>query len=187
MLKTCLDCKTEKPEGEFYLQAAARAKGTNWRLSYCKVCMGLRGKKRVASLTPEQKATALARRRENWTPITDAIERAREKARHLAWRNANREHVRLTSRLIGNRHRAKYPARQKRYGADEWADTMAAFGHRCGYCGSAGKMTVEHVTPVCKGGLTEPDNIIPACMPCNMKKGPRGILSMVNVVYQGGM
>lgn len=51
---------------------------------------------------------------------------------------------------------------------------------RCGYCGHPvalrsenymERMCVDHVVPVFAGGVTELDNLMPACHPCNYAKG----------------
>jgi 5-methylcytosine-specific restriction endonuclease McrA len=45
--------------------------------------------------------------------------------------------------------------------------------HRCQYCGSKKKLTLDHVIPRSKGGKHSWDNIVTACEPCNAKKGDR--------------
>ena len=44
----------------------------------------------------------------------------------------------------------------------------------CQYCGhQATGLTVDHVIPRSRGGLSEWDNIVAACAPCNRRKGNR--------------
>ncbi|MDY6785278.1 MAG: HNH endonuclease [Cyanobacteriota bacterium] len=45
--------------------------------------------------------------------------------------------------------------------------------HRCQYCGSQKKLTLDHVIPRSKGGKHRWDNIATACESCNSKKGDR--------------
>lgn len=41
----------------------------------------------------------------------------------------------------------------------------------CAYCGSQPeKITLDHVTPKVKGGMTVPSNLVPACAGCNVSK-----------------
>lgn len=50
-----------------------------------------------------------------------------------------------------------------------WRDS-----HICQYCGckfSSSDLTFDHVIPSSKGGLTNWENIVSACHPCNTKKG----------------
>ena len=44
------------------------------------------------------------------------------------------------------------------------------FGNCCAYCGHVGDMQIEHVEPICEGGLHNIGNIVPACWPCNSSK-----------------
>src|SRR6202020_1221113 len=41
----------------------------------------------------------------------------------------------------------------------------------CQYCGSRAQLTVDHVVPRSKGGLSTWDNIVASCAPCNRRKG----------------
>jgi 5-methylcytosine-specific restriction endonuclease McrA len=46
----------------------------------------------------------------------------------------------------------------------------------CQYCGhhfTRSELTLDHVLPRCKGGRDSWDNLVLACMPCNLKKGGR--------------
>jgi 5-methylcytosine-specific restriction endonuclease McrA len=45
-----------------------------------------------------------------------------------------------------------------------------AWQHQCAYCGDAAD-TLDHVKPRHKGGATITTNLVPACRPCNRKKG----------------
>ena len=41
----------------------------------------------------------------------------------------------------------------------------------CQYCGVRDELTFDHLVPRSKGGLTEWENVVAACSPCNLKKG----------------
>ena len=40
----------------------------------------------------------------------------------------------------------------------------------CAYCGDPAPTTVDHVTPVSRGGTDDRSNLVPACRSCNMEK-----------------
>lgn len=47
-------------------------------------------------------------------------------------------------------------------------------GHSCQYCGYHGdELTLDHIVPRSRGGQDTWDNIVTACMRCNVKKGNR--------------
>ena len=53
---------------------------------------------------------------------------------------------------------------------------LARDGHRCQYCGRrhpASQLSVDHVRPRSLGGRTTWDNVVCACLACNVKKGGR--------------
>lgn len=58
--------------------------------------------------------------------------------------------------------------------AGQWRGKVEQQEHRCAYCNrhesECGKLTVEHVVPIVRGGKHDVDNIVAACHRCNMQK-----------------
>jgi 5-methylcytosine-specific restriction endonuclease McrA len=52
---------------------------------------------------------------------------------------------------------------------------FARDGWRCQYCGSTGKLTLDHVVPRSRGGDSVWENVVTSCAPCNLKKGNRSL------------
>lgn len=73
--------------------------------------------------------------------------------------------------LLCARRRARLRGLPDTLTLEQWNEIKESFGHRCAYCGEAGPLEQEHVTPLSKGGGTTNDNIVPACRSCNSKKG----------------
>jgi 5-methylcytosine-specific restriction endonuclease McrA len=47
-------------------------------------------------------------------------------------------------------------------------------GNRCQYCGkkfSSSELSLDHVVPISRGGKSSWENVVCACLPCNVKKG----------------
>jgi len=44
---------------------------------------------------------------------------------------------------------------------------------KCAHCGSDSQLEIDHISPVSRGGRTEPSNLQALCRPCNAKKGAR--------------
>ncbi len=74
--------------------------------------------------------------------------------------------VRLTHWIHPHKYRIKF-SRQSVIARDKW---------RCQYCGcrkSASELTFDHVVPKSRGGRTEWENIVMACVDCNATKADR--------------
>jgi 5-methylcytosine-specific restriction endonuclease McrA len=50
---------------------------------------------------------------------------------------------------------------------------FARDGWRCVYCGSTGRLTLDHVVPRSRGGDSVWENVVTSCAPCNLRKGNR--------------
>lgn len=65
----------------------------------------------------------------------------------------------------------------------QWQEIKAAYDHRCVYCGrSMARLTMDHITPLSKGGSHTRQNVVPACKTCNSKKKDRAVLAPVQPV-----
>jgi 5-methylcytosine-specific restriction endonuclease McrA len=77
-------------------------------------------------------------------------------------------------RVAGARRRARKKGLPATLTTEQWKAILAAYRHRCAYCGKKESkkrpLTQDHVIPVSRGGGTTPDNIVPACTPCNSRK-----------------
>lgn len=51
--------------------------------------------------------------------------------------------------------------------------TQDLFGAQCFYCQTAAGDTIDHLIPKSLGGKDTVKNIVPACQPCNVRKGNR--------------
>lgn len=53
---------------------------------------------------------------------------------------------------------------------------FGAWGNRCCYCSEPAE-SLDHVLPKVKGGLTVAENLVPACLACNRRKGHLEVFS----------
>ena len=104
---------------------------------------------------------------------------------------AHREERRAKSRTYHVAHRdeinARHNARNAQRGPDQAAhdatrkfgeavglDTWCAFWYgTCFGCGKTPAEGADHIIPKCRGGRNVPENLQPACLSCNRKKGAR--------------
>lgn len=83
-----------------------------------------------------------------------------------AWQKANPAKVVAYTRI---RETRKTQAGGS-YTGEEWQAILDCYGHRCRNCASEGKLTVDHIVPVSKGGSSHHWNLAPLCGSCNSKK-----------------
>ncbi|HEV2249892.1 MAG TPA: HNH endonuclease signature motif containing protein [Candidatus Limnocylindria bacterium] len=55
--------------------------------------------------------------------------------------------------------------------AKEWLAMVEQHGGRCAYCRVVAPLQVDHRTALARGGANSIGNILPACAPCNLRKG----------------
>lgn len=56
---------------------------------------------------------------------------------------------------------------------EQWATIQRRYDYRCAYCHQHKPLTQDHIVPISQGGFHTHVNVIPACQPCNSKKGNR--------------
>lgn len=83
---------------------------------------------------------------------------------------SNKELGTLVRRLI-EEDKARRRRRRNYIPPRVWLPILEAFNYRCAYCGAAGiPLEKDHRIPVSKGGTDDPENLVPACKPCNVRK-----------------
>lgn len=167
--RTCSKCGEEKPTTEFFNER----RGRDGLQAHCKLC---------------DKAKAADYRARNPQIVRAANARSRIKnkdARYAymkRWRAANPEHLRAqiaawqranrdAVRVSFSRYRAaKHGVAENTLTLDEWLVVLETWAARCAYCGSPDKISIDHVIPLSSGGGNTKENVVPACLPCNLKK-----------------
>lgn len=183
--KQCTHCKIEKPMQEF-----REHRGLYGRSSWCRECE----RQYTRDWTEENRNAHNERRRETWsraefTPEKReaAANRARtwyseNKARHLAACNQWSRNNKQSRNAIQQKRRFKRLGSDATLTPDGWLETLETFNRSCAYClSSSEELTMDHIVPLSRGGSHTADNVVPACRPCNSKKGPRSIFTMLGV------
>ncbi len=63
---------------------------------------------------------------------------------------------------------------------EEWEIRVAEFNGCCAYClQPMGKLVIEHMIPLSRGGKRDIANVVPACVGCNMRKGTKSLLDVL--------
>lgn len=61
---------------------------------------------------------------------------------------------------------------------EQWLAKLAAYENECAYCTEPYE-TIDHVQPLCRGGGSTIENVVPACHDCNRRKGMSTVRSGV--------
>lgn len=146
-IKWCSKCKESKPLSDFH-------KNGNTVRSFCKECEIERSMQSKASTSYYARPAVKAKRRED--------SRLCKRTKYLydedyRLKELNRCHDRRSHTVSD-------------YTVEQWHDACSAFSMQCAYCGATHSLTMDHVIPVSKGGMTVVSNIIPACQSCNSSK-----------------
>jgi 5-methylcytosine-specific restriction endonuclease McrA len=153
MTKTCRRCFRALDISAFRAVKTS-ALGTVYRESWCGEC----------------KADYLKQYRER---RKDAL-RAKRKSK----RTADPRHF----TAIDERHRAKRHGVGATLTEQQRVAVFDAFGGRCAYCGAPpgegkyGRLTVDHMVPLARGGDHSIENVVPCCWPCNVSKKRQTVL-----------
>lgn len=97
----------------------------------------------------------------------------REKAleRRRQYREGNRDKIRAANQ---RRKRLERGATVHDLTPEQWVEIQQLFDHRCAYCARDDRpLTQDHLIPLSAGGGHTASNVVPACQPCNSRKGNR--------------
>lgn len=176
-LKVCSKCKTPKDPAKDFGKHPDAKDGLQTACKRCYADYQAERRKDPAKKAADAKVKkrSTAKRKDYYQQIHGAARRLRRadpaaRERELAWerawrtpqRNASYNHARRARRLAAQ---VAGPVPPGTYAA------VLASGP-CVYCGAAAT-TVDHVTPLARGGHEAEYNLVPACGSCNSSKGAK--------------
>lgn len=167
--RICNGCDQRLPLERYNIDAG----GTKGRRAYCADCHSAKARAWYAANRERQVARQLARRHENieqhrqWD--MERYVRDRVKRIELATEHSHKRRLRI---LAGEYDRTVTRANLRKQ-----------YGDQCFYCGCdmdfsrykrgdtpTNLASIEHVTPISKGGTHTWDNVVLACLSCNLRK-----------------
>lgn len=164
-LKWCSSCKTVKPIEDFY-------KSGNTISSLCKECQSKHSVQSRVNTHYYDRPDVKERLKEYYDR-PDVKERMRVQSVEYQRRQYATEEGRQKEIMKRHNRRTKI---QGTVTLAEWKETLEYFDNACAYCGSAGKITQDHIVPVSGGGLNTKYNLVPACLSCNSSKNNRPLV-----------
>lgn len=93
------------------------------------------------------------------------------------WRKNNKDKIRILNSSTKSRRRK---SERRTITSKDWMSTLRRYNNCCAYCGIDGKMTMDHIVPLIRGGRHSIGNIIPACLSCNSSKNRKFIVEWRN-------
>ena len=178
----CTKCGNVYPETDEYFHPLRRRGRVELR-SVCKACISKYdheyGKRNADAISAYNKARAqtphhreimrAAWRRYRAKPEYKEIDR--EQYRRTVSTPEGREKIRTKCR----RRRARIRGSTKHHTAQDVMVALEVQGNLCFYCqvDIADKYTVDHLTPLIRGGSDGPENIVIACPNCNFRKSDK--------------
>lgn len=146
--------------------------------------------------TDEQKTRAAARKKQ-WQDQhrvrhQEANKRYRKRnpeklrVKSLRWHQSNPEKAAAKRRKYHLSHpeikrdvdqrRRTRTARGRGISTPEWREIKQGTAGLCMYCACKATLTIDHIEPIARGGLHDPDNVVPACKSCNSSKNDTPLL-----------
>ncbi len=150
------------------------ARGKKWYLEHLEQKRAYDKKRHKENrLARPDEARAKYEQQRHWWQAYYQARKEKVRLQGMAWRKANPDkreasrHKRL-ARLKDGRSLGVTPV--------EWRTILEQFGNLCAYCrkpNGSKRLERDHVIPLSKGGLDNPDNVVPACRSCNLRKAAR--------------
>lgn len=168
--KYCGTCRKRKDVSEFHKDSATKD-GLRARCKECVKKWQQENKDRmVANATrwqkenPEKQKAAIKRWKEKNPEKVKQYSEGYNKTHN--WKKENPE------RNVANvqRRNARIKGNGGSYTAEEWLELCERYDNRCLCCGEQKPLTVDHITPISRGGSNSIDNIQPLCLECNCRK-----------------
>ena len=114
----------------------------------------------------------------------DLEARANRVAATVRWQKRNPEKVKIL-KASGNHRRHKRKMMGPGVRTSELRDLLERSAGKCYYCGVAGADTVDHRTPISRGGLHQISNLVVACRGCNFRKHSRTDVEFIEILKKG--
>lgn len=77
------------------------------------------------------------------------------------------------ARIRNQKRRARTTGIRGTLSEIEWQWILLRHDYKCAKCGAGGKMEMDHIVPLSKGGEHSAKNIQPLCLSCNRNKGTK--------------
>lgn len=145
----------------------------------CRLCAASGCARWGAKNKDSRRAYYQAYREENLETLKERRASYRERnpekiaAAQRAWNQANKEKRRVYARETAHKRRALKASTRSDLTRQEIEEIIKIQKGKCALCLKKAKLTLDHITPLSKGGENSRRNIQMLCKPCNLSKGAK--------------
>lgn len=176
-MKSCKKCDAQHPATPDFFTVANRMKdGLD---IYCRPC-----RRAIAKAFYNSNREKEIQRSKKWNQLNAErvaanMRKCRERrpeemrANLQAWKKANKCRVKAFDHNKRVKRLAAIQATKNPASADDIVTILKSAKGKCYYCGCKGKLTIDHIIPLARGGTHEKSNLLAACNRCNSSKGAR--------------
>lgn len=155
--------------------------------NYCRKC-GYEASKKYAS-THKKEAVQRSLRYKANNPEKVRLSRAKTRIKRVEYDKAYRQKYAIHYR---HRHAERMHVRRARMQNNGVflitnKELKRLYGGSCFYCHKVGKMTIDHVVPISRGGRHSIGNLVSACKPCNSSKHDKFITEWQGLISVVGL
>lgn len=185
--RECHVCQQVLPIGNF-----RRRKDRGTYKHTCRVCESVRLKEWTASEAGRKakKKYLKSDKYKEFRRRYEAGEKRRRQVRAAANRRRKKPHYRIKARLYCARRRARLLEAEGNFEKEDWIQVLSEQKNKCCYCGTEFTEeippTIDHKTPLSRGGSHDISNIVVACRTCNSKKWTKTYEEFIQVIRNPG-
>ncbi len=102
-----------------------------------------------------------------------AEHKAKVQERNRKWKESNPERNNYNRRMENRLRKYRVKNAAGKFTVKEWESKVKEYNSCCAYCSQSiidDEITIDHVMPLSKSGTNNIDNLVPSCLPCNVRK-----------------
>ena len=161
-MKTCSKCNQQKELSEFYFRSDSQT-----HRNKCKDCV--KAEKAIRESMPGVKENRAKKERERRSLHKDRINKTLREHRTTYLR----DNVRMQLKNSISKRKSKLKDGITTQELITWQSEQVPI---CVYCGTTENLSIDHITPLSKGGTHTTDNLALACRSCNSSKNNNSLI-----------
>lgn len=159
LVKRCAKCGEIKLKEEFFNQKSS----PDGKGGYCKVCVTANTNK-VRKENPEKQKEYRQKYRQT------ELGKQRRKEQKQRWQQRDSGKISNSRKRSKRRQKKQITPKEFLLTHTQWTFVLHILDNVCVCCGTECAITIDHIYPLCMGGMDTTFNVQPLCRSCNSKK-----------------